>query len=274
MHTGGKAPSLFVESLLIVALMLLPAVTPAGETHYRIGPDDVLAITVWDNKDLDQVVFVRPDGKISLPLLGEVEAGGLTVEELGNRLTELYTKTVKGAQVTVGVREIRNRVVFFVGGVVKPGPVPLTHGMTLLQAISQAGGLAPTADLESAFVLRTREQIPVDLVRLIQRGQVDQNIVLQPGDTIVLPVADVVYVHGEVKSPGLFKFSKTLTILQVIAQAGGFTPMASPRRVSLLRQNGSKVDKVNINVNDMMSNSGGDMPLKPNDIVVVPQRLF
>jgi polysaccharide biosynthesis/export protein len=248
----------------------------AVESSYRIGAGDVLSISVWDNKDLDQVVFVRPDGRISLPLIGEVPAAGVTVDELATRLGLLYAKTIKGAQVSVDVKEIRSRPVFFVGGVGKTGPLQLTQDLTLLQGISLAGGLAPGADLESAFVLRSDKVIPVDFVKLIQKADLSQNVKLQPGDTVVVPVADVVYVEGEVKAPGPVKFTKELTMLKAIAQTGGFTNLANPKRVSILRGQGSKKQTVEVNVRDMMKDekAAPDMALKPNDIVIVPQRLF
>jgi polysaccharide biosynthesis/export protein len=144
-----------LRSYLIAWVILLagvagsvPAAVAQGPS-YRIGPDDILAISVWDQKDLDQVVFVRPDGKVSLPLVGETDAGGLTVEQLSQRLTSLYSKTVRGAQVTVSVREIRSRPVFFLGGVARPGPMQLTQELTVLQALAAAGGPLATADLES-----------------------------------------------------------------------------------------------------------------------------
>ncbi len=263
-------------SLFFGLLFLLPWAAWAAQEDYRIGPSDVLAIAVWDNKELDQVVFVRPDGKISLPLLGEVEAGGLTVAELASKLAELYGKTVKGAQVMVDVRDIRSRPVFFVGGVGRPGPLQLTQDLTLLQAISLAGGLAPGADLESASVLRGAELIPVDFVKLIQKNDISQNIRLQPGDTVVVPVAEVVYVQGEVRSPGVIKFTKDLTMVKAITQAGGFSPLAAPNRVTLLRGDGVKKENLRVNVNNMIKEpeSALDMPLKPNDIIIVPQRLF
>jgi polysaccharide export outer membrane protein len=264
--------------LVVLALLALlgPAAGAASAAAYRIGPDDVLAISVWDNKDLDQVVFVRPDGRISLPLVGEVEAAGLTVAQLSARLTELYGRTVRGAQVTVTVREIRSRPVFFVGGVARPGPLQLTQDLTLLQAIAAVGGLAPTADLESAYVLRGNTRIPVDFARLIQKGDATQNITLQPGDTVVVPVAEFVYVQGEVKSPGPVKFTRDLTLLRAIVQAGGFTPLAAPKRVTLLREEGDKKQTLRINVSRIIESPGEakDIPLKPNDIITVPQRLF
>lgn len=268
-------------AVLIVLCLIGPAATPGSAQapvppDYRIGVDDVLAISVWDNKDLDQVVFVRPDGRISLPLLGEVKAGGLTVAELARRLSEEYQKTVKGAQVTVSVREIRSRPVFFVGGVARPGPMQLTQDLTLLQAISLAGGLLPTADLESAFVLRGNQRIPVDFERLIQKADISQNLRLQPGDTVVVPVADLVYVQGEVKAPGAVKYTKDLTVVKAIVMTGGFTPLAAPKRVTLLRNSGGKRENLRINVQQIMSepDSAPDLPLKPNDIIIVPQRLF
>jgi polysaccharide export outer membrane protein len=272
-----KSPWWFPLAVLVACFVVLPSgPASAAEQDYRIGVDDVLAISVWDNKDLDQVVFVRPDGKISLPLLGEVQAGGLSVATLSSQLSEMYGKTIKGAQVTVSVREIRSRPIFFVGGVVRPGPMQLTQGLTLSQAISIAGGLAPSADLEKAFVLRGDQSIAIDFVKLIQKGDISQNIKLQPGDTIIVPVADVIYVQGEIKTPGAIKFSSDLTMLKAIAQAGGFTPLAASSRVTVLRGTGPKKTNIRVDVNDTMKSpeSSPDMPLQPNDIIIVPQRLF
>ena len=263
--------------LVLVAGMTggLPAVIVA-QPDYRIGIDDVLMVTVLDQKDLEQVVFVRPDGKISLQLVGEVQAGGLTVSELASRLTTLYGRTVRGAQVTVGIRAIHSRPVFFLGGVAKPGPMQLTQDLTLLQALSAAGGPLATADLESAYVVRGETRIQVNIQRMLQKGDTTQNIKKQPGDTIVIPSADAVYVQGEVKTPGQVKFAKELTIVTAIAAAGGFTQLAAPGRVTVMRNDGGKKETFRVNVNDIMSNptETKDVPLRPNDIVIVPQRLF
>lgn len=267
--------SLTSAAVLLAGLAVwLPAATAVGP-DYRIGTDDVLAISVWDQKDLDQVVSVRPDGKISLPLVGEMEVGGLTVADLAARLTAQYSKTVRGAQVTVSVREIRSRTVFFLGGVVRPGPMQLTQELTVLQALSSVGGPIATADLESAFVLRGQKRIPVNLLTILQKGDMSQNVNLQPGDTVVVPNADSVYVLGEVKTPGQVKYTKGLTVMTAIAGAGGFTPLASARRVTVVRGDGAKREVLRVNVNDIMSDPEyRDVPLKPNDVITVPQRLF
>jgi polysaccharide export outer membrane protein len=263
-------------AVLACALGLGPAPGEGAAPEYRIGVDDVLGISVWDNKDLDQVVFVRPDGKISLPLLGEIQAAGLTVADLSARLSELYGRTIKGAQVTVSVREIRSRPVFFLGGISKTTPLQVTQSLTLSQALSLAGGVSPGADLEKAFVLRGDRVIGVDFARLIQKGDVTQNIQIMPGDTIIVPIAEAVFVQGEVRAPGIVKFTKNLTVLRAIAQAGGLTQLAAGNRVSVLRSEGDKKQNLRVNVNDVIKNpeSTPDMMLQPNDIVIVPQRLF
>src|SRR5262245_40646304 len=135
---GDRTSSPALVATLMVLILLLPASTPASNDAFVIGPDDILAVSVWDNKELDQVVTVRPDGKISLPLVGEVQAGGRTVADLTEELNKLYGETTKGARATVSLREIRSRPVYFMAGVVKPGPMQLTPELTLLQDLPLA----------------------------------------------------------------------------------------------------------------------------------------
>ena len=136
--------------------------------------------------------------------------------------------------------------------------------------------MVPAADLDSAFVLRGDKTIPVDFAKLIKRGDVSQNLKLEPGDTVVVPIADVVYVQGEVKNPGPVKFTRDLTILKAIAQAGGLTVFAAPKRVTVLRGDSQKKKTIRANVSDMMSEPENttDLSLNANDIITVPQRLF
>lgn len=262
------------SSALLWILFTAPA--QGADDAYVIGAADALEIQVWDNKDLNQVVFVRPDGKISLPLIGEIQAGGRTVQQLQDALAEVYTKSVKAANVTVIVREIKSRPVYFIGGFAKPGVEQLTRDLTLLQAVSIAGGLLPTADGDSGFVLRGDRRIPVDFTRLIQKGDVSQNLKLEVGDSIVVPIADAVYVHGEVKTPGAVKATSDLTVLKAISQVGGVTPLAASSRVEILRSQGDKRERIKADLDKMMRSpdENPDVRLKPNDIVFVPQRLF
>jgi polysaccharide export outer membrane protein len=264
--------------VLVVALVwLLSAASGYGaDEPYVIGAPDVLEVQVWDNKDLNQSVFVRPDGKISLPLVGEIQAGGQTVQQLQDALVEAYRKTVKGAYVTVIVKEIKSRPVYFIGGFTKPGVEQLTRDLSMLQAVSLVGGLLATADGDNGFVLRGERRIPVDFTKLMQKGDVRQNLKLEVGDSVVVPVADAVYVHGEVRTPGAIKSTGDLTVMRAISQAGGVTPMAATGRVEILRSQGEKKEQIKVDLDKMMRSPADnpDVRLTPNDIVFVPQRLF
>ena len=270
-------------SLLSMLVFLLPAMAGAQapppiqqDKDYIIGPEDILEVQVWGNKDLNQTVFVRPDGRTSLPLVGEIAVAGKTVQQLQDHLTNVYEKTVKGAVVTVIVKDIKSRPVYFIGGFGKPGVMQLTRELTLLQAISVVGGVVPNADAEKGFLLRGDKRIPIDFNRLVQRGDLSQNPKLEPGDSIVVPLADAVYVNGEVKAPGAVKYSGDLTILKALTQVGGLTPLAAGGRVDVLRGNAEKKERIRVDVDKMMRSpdENPDIRLQPNDIIFVPQRLF
>jgi polysaccharide biosynthesis/export protein len=269
--------------LLSMLIFLLPSMVGAQapppiqqDKDYIIGPEDILEVQVWGNKDLNQTVFVRPDGRTSLPLVGEIAVAGKTVQQLQDHLTNVYEKTVKGAVVTVIVKDIKSRPVYFIGGFGKPGVMQLTRELTLLQAISVVGGVVPNADAEKGFLLRGDKRIPIDFNRLVQRGDLSQNPKLEPGDSIVVPLADAVYVNGEVKAPGAVKYSGDLTILKALTQVGGLTPLAAGGRVDVLRGNAEKKERIRVDVDKMMRSpdENPDIRLQPNDIIFVPQRLF
>jgi len=253
-----------------------PAAQSAQTKDYIVGPEDVLDVQVWDNKDMNQVVFVRPDGKTSLPIVGEIQAAGKTVQELQDYLTAVYSKTVKGAAVTVIIREIKSRPVYFLGGFGKPGALQLMRDLTLLQAVALVGGVAPGADAENGFVLRKDKKIPVNFTKLLQKGDLTQDVQLEPGDPVVAPIADLVYLQGEVRVPGPVKFLPDLTVVKAITQGGGFTPMAAGGRVDIIRWKGEKRERIRVDVDKMMRapDENPDVMLKPDDIVFVPQRLF
>ncbi len=267
-------------SLLLWSLGASPVLAQSAETKdkdYIVGPEDVVEVQVWDNKDLNQVVFVRPDGKTSLPLVGEIQAAGKTVQELQDYLAAVYSKTVKGAAVTVIIKEIRSRPVYFVGGFGKPGVIQLMRdNLTLIQAVSLVGGVSPAADAEKGFVLRKDKQIPVDFTKLMQKGDLTQNVKLEPGDSVVAPLADLVYLLGEVKKAGAVKYTQDLTLISAITQAGGLTPLAAGGRVDILRGKGEKKERIRVDVDKMMRAGDGnpDVLVKPDDIILVPQRLF
>jgi len=265
---------------LSAAVLIVPLSSPRAQVSdkaYIIGPEDVLEVQVWERKDLNQTVFVRPDGRTSLPLVGEIIVAGKTIQELQDHLAKVYEKTVQSAVVTVIVKEIKSRPVYFVGGFGRPGPLQLTREMTLLQAISVVGGVVPGGDAEKGYVLRGDKRTAVDFYKLLQKGDLSQNSRLEPGDTVVVPIADLVYVQGEVRAPSPLKYTTDLTLLKAITQAGGLTPLAASGRVDLLRgRAGEKKERIRVDVDKIMRapDENPDVILKPDDIIYVPQRLF
>ena len=170
------------------------AAAPAGITppaDYVIGPNDVLTIVFWRDKDMSTDVAVRPDGKISLPLINDVAAAGLTPEQLRQQLTTAAAKFVEEPTVTVVVKEINSRRVFITGQVGKPGPYPLTGPTTVLQLIAMAGGVLEYADAKNITIMRTENGKPqsysFNYKDVTHRKNLKQNIELKPGDTVIVP---------------------------------------------------------------------------------------
>lgn len=168
--------------------------TPAATTlppGYLIGPDDVLSIVFWKDKDMSADVVVRPDGKISLPLLNDIQAAGLTPDELRTQLARTAAKLVKDPDVTVVVKEIHSRNVYITGNVGKPGTYPLATGMNVLQLIAMAGGLQEYADAKNIVVIRLdngrQTSFKFNYKDVIKQKNVEQNIPLKAGDTVVVP---------------------------------------------------------------------------------------
>jgi polysaccharide export outer membrane protein len=181
-ETGASGPVSANEPVIA-----RPAVTtPAG---YVIGPDDVLSIVFWRDKDMSSQVTVRPDGKITLPLLDDVQAAGLTPADLRARLAAESKRFFENAHVTVVVQQINSLKVFITGQVAKPGPYPLTAPTTVLQLISMAGGLRDFADSKNITIVRTdgRQTSTFQFnYREIGRNP-NKNIELKAGDTVVVP---------------------------------------------------------------------------------------
>jgi len=170
------------------ASVTVPPVVPAD---YVIGPEDVLTIFFWREKDLSGDVSVRPDGRISLPLINDVDAAGLTPEQLRVRLTAAADKYIEAPTVTVVVKQINSRKVFITGQIAKPGAYPMMGPTTVLQLITMAGGVQEYADDKNIQILRTENGRPVSLrfnYDEVKRGKkLQQNIALIPGDTVIVP---------------------------------------------------------------------------------------
>jgi len=179
----------------------LPATPSAAESQepeldlpadYVIGPEDVLSIVFWRDEDMTTEVVVRPDGRITLPLINDLSAAGLTPEELGARVTEAASRLIESPTVTVSVREVNSRKVFITGEVGAPGSYPLVGPMTVTQLISTANGLSEWAKKGDIRVLRTEEDgrrvaFRVNYDHLEDGRSLDQDILLEPGDTVIVP---------------------------------------------------------------------------------------
>ena len=167
------------------------AVAPVVPPDYVIGADDVLGIVFWREKDLSVDVQVRPDGKITLPLMNDMQAAGLTPDRLREQITAAAGKYVEGPSVTVLVKTMNSRKVFITGQVLRPGQYPLTGPTTVVQLIALAGGLQEYADEDKILVMRTeggRQAAYRFNYNDILRGRnLEQNIELKPGDTVIVP---------------------------------------------------------------------------------------
>jgi polysaccharide export outer membrane protein len=166
------------------------AAATASSGTYVIGASDVLTVTVFKEPTLSGSLLVRPDGMISIPLLGDVKASGKTPLQLAAEVTEDLKKFVQDPNVSIVMTEINSKKVYLLGEVGKPGPIEMTPGMTLLQAIATAGGLTEYANAKKIYILRTeggkQQKIPVRYKQAL-RGDGALNLTLNPGDTIVVP---------------------------------------------------------------------------------------
>ena len=172
------------------ASVAAPAVPVVLPKDYVIGAQDVLNVVFWSAKELSAEVLVRPDGKISLPILNDLPAAGMTPEQLAGEIAKAATKFVRDPSATVIVKEVNSRKVYVVGEVSKPGPIVLGSEMNVLQAIGEAGGFLETAKKGDVVVVRTENgkerRYKFNYNEVVRGKNVEQNIRLLPGDTILI----------------------------------------------------------------------------------------
>jgi polysaccharide export outer membrane protein len=167
------------------------ASAPTLAPDYRIGPEDVLSVVFWRDTDLSAEVMVRPDGKISLPLLNDVQAAGLTPEELRGHLMRAASKFIEDPNASVVVKTVNSRKVFITGMISRPAAYPLVGSMNVLQLIALAGGLAEYAGKDKIQIVRVTDgktdYFKFNYNDVMRQKNVQQNIDLRPGDTVVVP---------------------------------------------------------------------------------------
>ena len=277
-YRPAHRPSLTVVVCLLVALL---AGGTAAAQEYAIGPGDVLRITVWGHDDLSKDYPVSQDGRVPFPLIGSVQAVGLSTAELAKRIRDLLEKDyLVNPQVIVGVKEYLSKKVNVMGEAEKPGLFYLTGPTTLLELLSKAGGLSKTAGKDLVLV-RTEGvdgKVPtagstilrLD-VRKIQSGDVKENILLQNGDMMFVPKASAFFVLGEVNKPGTFPLDKETSVLEAITLAGGYGPTAAASGVKVLRRNADgKQETLALDLAGAVPKDKG-FRLQEGDTVLVPK---
>lgn len=270
-----------VVPLLVVAATLAGSFAAAqSAADYVIGPADVLNIQLFDQPDLGGKFTVEADGSFSFPLIGRVTAGGLTLRgfetELKRKLSDGY---FRNPQVSVAVEQYRSQRVFVMGEVRQPGPVSLTGGMTLIEALARAGSTLPTSSGEVAIVRAASGSAagPINpgqeggseifraTIRELESGSLSQNIQLRDSDTIFVPRAETIYVFGHVKNPGAYGIQKNTTVIQALALAGGVTEHGAMGRVQIIRIVKGQKRELKVKETDRV---------QPEDTIIVPQRFF
>jgi polysaccharide export outer membrane protein len=249
-------------------------------TNYIVGPQDVLTITSFDQEDLTGKYPVDSDGSFTFPLIGRVQAGGLTLRELEAELKKkLRDGFFKDPQLAVSIEAYKSQKIHIVGEVRNPGTYSLTGDMSLIEAISLAGSALPTASGE-ALIVRAKagkptagpvmpngddtEATSVDLKEL-QSGALSKNIALRDGDTIFVPRAESVYVFGQVKSPGAYAIQRNTTVLQALSLGGGVNERGATSRVKIVRLEKGKTVEIKVKLTDIV---------RAGDTIIVPERFF
>ncbi|MGE0430540.1 MAG: polysaccharide biosynthesis/export family protein [Hydrogenophaga sp.] len=181
-----------LTAIALLAVHLIAAPPAAAEDgDYMINPGDLLIVTVWKEPDLTMEALVRPDGKFSFPLAGEVQASGRSVADVQAEIKQRMETYIPDAVITVLVKQTTGNVAYVVGKVNRPGPVPMVQDTTVMQALAYAGGTAQFAKLSSILILRmssgSQTALPFDYDDVLDGKGLEQNVVLQPGDTVVVP---------------------------------------------------------------------------------------
>jgi len=277
--TAAMMPA-FAQTQLQPGSLLTEA--PPSASDAPIGPRDVIEVKVFQDPNLYTKMTVTDDGRITMPLLGKVDVSGLTPTQLETRIKSLLeAKYINKADVTVTVIEAGSKPISVIGAVTHPGRIGITGNITLIQAITQAGGLA-TGYGRTLYVLRTAsngltEQIAIDIDDLMVNGNPDLNLPLRANDVINVPIDSSIniYVLGEVMHPGSVQFrrSQTPTLLQALAAAGGPTDRAS-KKVILKRVVNGAEKTFRYDFRKIIDGRQDDIVLQDGDRIVFAESFF
>jgi polysaccharide export outer membrane protein len=265
-----------LAAVIVLLTCLAQPNRAAAQTDYLIGPQDVLSIIVFGEPEFSNKYTVEQDGTFTYPQLGRIKAGGLTLKALEEEIRrQLADGFFRNPQVAVKVEDYKSQRILVMGEVRSPGPITLKAGMTLLEAIAEAGSTTPSAS-DEAVVVRPRQKPradsaegEADLIRVslakIQAGDLSLNLTLRDGDTVRVPKAESVYVFGEVKNPNGYIVPPGTNVLQAITLAGGMTERGSDRRIRIRRMVDGKETTIDAKLIDIV---------KPGDTIIVRPSLF
>ena len=282
---GRRGRSLWRMLGATLAILPMAVFCAADErTQYIVGPNDVLAITVVDQPQVSGKYIVREDGTFTLPLIGRLQAGGLSVQAVEDDVRERLAKGyLKNPQVGVSVDQYRSQQIFVMGEVRQPGSLQFTGSMSVIEALARVGSTTERAGAEAIIVRqasgtqppdavaiqKAQESKSPDIIRIdlkgLQTGLLAQNVQLRSGDTIFVARAETVFVSGNVRSAGEFTIRQGTTVRQALALAGGVSERGSTRRIQIIRQ-----------VNGVDTTIGAELQdlVRPGDTIVVRERFF
>lgn len=257
--------------------MLLPSYEP-----FRLGPGDVLDIELLGAGDGPQRTFVGPDGKVYFHLLSGQQVWGLTLAETQRLLESGLTRFINQPRISITLREVHSRRVWVLGRVSTPGLYELSQPMTVIEAISKAGGLFTSrmsgsteelADLHHSFLIRHGALVPVDFNGLIRGGDTSQNVYLEADDFIYLPssLGSEVYVMGAVYQPRAVAFKDQVTLMTALAHCRGFIKGAKMNKVVIVRGSLREPEIAIVDAEAILNGQRADVLLKPKDLVYVPE---
>jgi polysaccharide export outer membrane protein len=249
------------------AVARVPSVAP-----YKLGPDDVLQITVFNNPDLTTTAPIGGDGKISFPLLGEVPVNGLTRGEAEHRIAQLLDKGgfVRNPYVTIVITGYGSQSVSVLGEVNKPGAYPIKRPLNVTQVLAMAGGIDAKGSNVVTVVKRspdgTTSRQRIDLAKLIEDGNLAQDSLVGNGDIVYVPSAPIFYIYGEVGHPGAYALAEGMTVQQALSVGGGLTARGTV--------NGIELDRKGSDGRMHHYSTRLDTPLEAGDVLRVPGSWF
>jgi polysaccharide export outer membrane protein len=257
---------------------------PSVDAAYVLGPDDIIATTVYLHPELDvggaggsAPALITSDGTVELPLIGEIHLGGMTIAEAHDALTNAYAFYLNHPKVSIQLQQAQSLRYYLLGAFTLPGVKYPLHQLTLLEALALGGSVDISgADLYQAYVAQGQVKLPVDLYALLLNGDLSQNIPLASGDAIVIPpsTSEDAFVFGAVGKPGPIQFEPGgLSLLQALASAGlnlaGYTS-ARLSRVHIIRAHGQSAQFFVVDATMILNGQASSFALEPGDIVFVP----